>query len=94
MNRWVPQPLQAVSLLVGLWVFGVGEAMIVTAALGNSPWTVLAQGIATHSPLSIGAMTNVIGAVVLLLWIPLRQRPGLGTILNVILAVRKLKTEN
>lgn len=85
MNRWVPRPLQAVSLIIGLWLFGTGEAMIVRAALGNSPWVVFAQGMATHTRLSIGVMTNLIGAVVLLGWIPLRQRPGLGTILNVLL---------
>jgi len=85
MNRWVPSPLQAVSLVAGLWLFGVGEAMIVVAALGNSPWIVFAQGLATHAHLSIGVMTNLIGAVVLLGWIPLRQRPGLGTVLNVLL---------
>ena len=85
MNRWVPQPLQAVSLLTGLWLFGSGEAMLVRAAIGNSPWTVFAQGVAAHTHLSIGVMTNLIGAAVLLLWIPLRRRPGLGTILNVLL---------
>ena len=85
MNRWVPQPLQAASLLTGLWLFGSGEAMLVRAAIGNSPWTVFAQGVAAHTHLSIGVMTNLIGAAVLLLWIPLRQRPGLGTILNVML---------
>lgn len=85
MNRWVPQPLQAVSLVAGLWIFGTGEAMLVRAALGNSPWLVFAQGTATHTHLSIGVMTNLIGALVLLGWIPLRQRPGLGTILNVLL---------
>lgn len=85
MNRWVPRPLQAASLLAGLWVFGTGEGMLVRAALGNSPWTVFAQGVARHTHLSIGVMTNLIGALVLLLWIPLRQRPGLGTVLNVLL---------
>lgn len=85
MNRWVPRPMQAVSLLAGLWLFGTGEAMLVRAAVGNSPWTVFAQGVAGHTHLSVGMMTNVVGAAVLLLWIPLRQRPGLGTVLNVLL---------
>lgn len=85
MNRWVPEPFQGLTLVVGLWLFGIGEAMIVAAGLGNSPWTVFAQGIARHTELSIGAMTNTVGALVLLLWIPLRQRPGLGTVLNVLL---------
>jgi uncharacterized protein len=85
MNRWLPRPLQAVSLVAGQWLFGTGEAMLVAAHLGNSPWTVFAQGTAMRTHLSIGLMTNIIGALVLLLWIPLRQRPGLGTIANVLL---------
>lgn len=83
MSRWVPRPYQGLSLVAGLWLFGIGEAMLVEAGLGNSPWTVFAQGIATHTPLSIGTMVNIISAVVLLLWIPLRQRPGLGTIVSI-----------
>jgi uncharacterized protein len=85
MNRWLPRPLQAASLVFGLWLFGTGEAMLVAASLGNSPWTVFSQGIASRAHLSIGLMTNLIGAAVLLLWIPLRQRPGLGTVANVLL---------
>jgi uncharacterized protein len=85
MNRWLPRPLQAASLVFGLWLFGTGEAMLVAASLGNSPWTVFSQGIASRAHLSIGLMTNLIGAAVLVLWIPLRQRPGLGTIANVLL---------
>ena len=84
MNRWLPRPLQAASLVFGLWLFGTGEAMLVAASLGNSPWTVFSQGIASRAHLSIGLMTNLIGAAVLVLWIPLRQRPGLGTIANVL----------
>ncbi|WP_235892416.1 YczE/YyaS/YitT family protein [Mycolicibacterium hodleri] len=79
----MPRPFQALSLVVGLWLFGSGEAMLVEAEFGNSPWTVFAQGIATHTPLSIGVMVNIISALVLLLWIPLRQRPGLGTVASV-----------
>jgi uncharacterized membrane protein YczE len=71
-------------LLAGLWLFGTGEASIVNADLGNSPWTVLAQGVAEHTPLEIGAATVVISFLVLCAWIPLRQTPGLGTIFNAI----------
>jgi uncharacterized membrane protein YczE len=85
MNRWLPRPLQAASLVFGLWPFGTGEAMLVAASLGSSSWTVFSQGIASRAHLSIGLMTNLIGAAVLVLWIPLRQRPGLGTIANVLL---------
>ena len=85
LTRWAPSPLRAVRLVGGQWLFGTGEAMIVAAQLGNSPWTVFAQGTAVRTGLSIGSMTNLIGALVLLLWIPLRQRPGLGTVANVLL---------
>lgn len=84
-SRWRPTPRRAVALVVGLWLFGVGEAMLVAAHLGNSPWTVFAQGISIHTGVSIGMVTNLFGAVVLLLWIPLRQRPGLGTVANILL---------
>jgi uncharacterized membrane protein YczE len=71
-----------------LWVFGTGEALLVASRLGNTPWTVLAEGVSRHSPLSIGAATFVISLTVLLLWIPLRERPGLGTLANaVVIAV-------
>lgn len=82
--RWRPTPWQLVQVLVGLWLFGTGEALIVAAKLGNSPWTVLAQGVSKHTPLSIGAATFAISVLVLLCWIPLREWPGLGTVLNAI----------
>jgi uncharacterized protein len=83
-SRWRASPARLLQLLVGLWVFGTGEAMLVAADIGNGPWVVLAQGVALHTPLSIGVATQLIGVVVLLGWIPLRERPGLGTICNVI----------
>lgn len=70
--------------MVGLYAFGTGEALIVQGGLGVSPWTVLAQGLSTILPVSIGVATFLVSAVVLLLWIPLRERPGLGTIANAI----------
>lgn len=83
-SRWTTGPLGFVVLLSGLWIFGTGEAMLLASTLGNSPWTVLAEGIEEHSPLSVGAATFAVSAVVLLLWIPLRERPGIGTVLNAI----------
>jgi uncharacterized membrane protein YczE len=65
-------------------MFGTGESCIVAAQLGNSPWTVFAQGVAKHTPLGIGSATIVLSLGVLALWIPLRQAPGLGTVLNAI----------
>jgi uncharacterized protein len=87
-SRWRPQPSTLVVLLAGLWLFGTGEALLVASHLGNTPWTVLAQGLSRHSPLSIGEATFAISLVVLVAWIPLRERPGLGTIANaVVIAV-------
>jgi len=74
-----------VLLCLGLIVFGIGEALLIAAGLGVSPWVVLAQGIAQILSLSIGWATFLVSLAVLLLWIPLRQTPGLGTLLNAIL---------
>ncbi|MFE0042094.1 membrane protein YczE [Streptomyces albireticuli] len=71
-------------LYVGLWLYGVSAALQLRAGLGLAPWDVLNQGVARHTGLSIGTASVVIGAAVLLLWIPLRQRPGLGTVSNVL----------
>jgi uncharacterized membrane protein YczE len=80
--RWRPTPGQLAQVVIGLWIFGIGEALLVAAKLGNSPWTVLAEGVSKHTPLSIGGATLAIGALVLVCWIPLRELPGLGTVLN------------
>ena len=85
LSRWRPGPRRFVRLLIGLYVFGAGEACLVEADLGNSPWTVFAEGLSRQTALSVGLATVVISGIVLLLWIPLRERPGLGTILNALL---------
>ncbi len=74
-----------VQLVIGLFLYGIGISLMVHAALGIAPWDVLTQGIAKQSGWSFGLLTNVIGAAVLLLWWPIRQKPGLGTVLNVLL---------
>lgn len=73
------------QLLFGLALYGFSIGLMVRANLGLSPWDVLNEGLAERTGLSFGLVLNIIGAVVLLLWIPLRQRPGLGTICNVFL---------
>ncbi len=83
-HLWRPGPLRFTILIAGLWLFGTGEALIVAAELGNSPWTVLAEGVAKNTPLEIGGATVVISFGVLCAWVPLRQAPGLGTIMNAI----------
>lgn len=84
LSRWRTSPFRLVRLLLGLWIFGTGDAVILVTELGNSPWTVLAEGVALHTPLTVGVATQLIGVAVLCGWLPLRVRPGLGTILNVI----------
>ncbi len=71
------------QLLVGLWCYGLSTALLVRAGLGVLPWDVLHQGIARRVDHSLGAITVVVSVLVLLAWIPLRQRPGLGTVANV-----------
>ena len=73
------------QLLVGLILYGLAVAMIVRAGLGLDPWNVLNQGVAERLPLSYGVVMILIGAAVLLLWLPLRQKPGIGTVANVFL---------
>ena len=72
-------------LLFGLSLFGFGEGLLIVSFAGASPWSVLAQGISLNIGLSIGITTALISVVVLILWIPLRQKPGIGTILNVLI---------
>lgn len=79
------QPVRrSAQLLGGLALYGTSMAMQIRATLGLNPWDVLHEGLALRTPLSFGLITAVTGAVVLLLWIPLRQRPGLGTVANVV----------
>jgi uncharacterized membrane protein YczE len=83
-SNWRASATTLLVLLAGLVLFGLGEGSLVAAGLGNAPWTVLAQGVARRTPLDIGGATIVVSLVVLLGWIPLRQRPGLGTVGNVV----------
>ena len=76
---------RAAQLTFGLALYGWSMAMMFRASLGLDPWDVLHQGIAERSGLSLGTVVVIVGALVLLLWIPIRQLPGLGTVANVVL---------
>jgi uncharacterized membrane protein YczE len=76
--------LQGAALLVGLCGYGLSMAVMVRAGLGLDPWDVFHQGLTRHTPMTIGVASAVVGVAVLLAWIPLRNRPGIGTIANVI----------
>lgn len=73
-----------VQLFIGLALYGASMALMLRAALGLDPWDVFHQGLSAQTGVSIGMLVNLVGAVVLLLWIPLRQRPGIGTVANVV----------
>lgn len=83
-HRWDLSFSRVLILTVGLFLFGIGESFLVQSNLGNSPWTVLAQGIAGKTGISLGWATLAIGCAVLLLWIPLAEKPGFGTFLNIL----------
>jgi uncharacterized membrane protein YczE len=76
--------LRGAALLVGLTGYGFSMAMMVRAGLGLDPWDVFHQGLAMHTGMTIGLASAVVGVAVLLAWIPLRNRPGIGTIANVV----------
>ena len=80
-----PRLTTMIMLVIGLFLFGLGEAIIIGSGSGVSPWTVLAQGISKRSDFSIGMATFFISIAILVFWIPLKQVPGIGTILNAII---------
>ena len=80
-----PKLTTLIMLVVGLFLFGLGEAIIIGSGSGVSPWTVLAQGISSKTDLSIGMATFLISIFILIFWAPLKQIPGIGTILNAII---------
>lgn len=80
-----PNLTTLIMLVIGLFLFGLGEAIIIASGSGVSPWTVLAQGISSKTDLSIGMATFLISIFILIFWVPLKQIPGIGTILNAII---------
>jgi len=84
-SRWDLSPLRVFILFFGLAIFGLGDSLFIQAGIGNAPWTVFAEGLTFKTGMSIGFATFVISVFVLLLWIPLRERPGFGTLANIVL---------
>jgi uncharacterized membrane protein YczE len=83
-HPWSLSPQRLLILIPGLFVFGLGDSLLIQSKLGNAPWSVLAQGLSKHLPLSIGECTFLIGGIVLILWWPLKTRPGFGTLANIV----------
>jgi len=88
---WSFRPRMALPLALGLTMFGVGEGLLVQSHWGATPWTVFAQGLARHLHVSIGWSTALISCVVLLAWFPLRERPGFGTLSNLVIIAAVLE---
>lgn len=84
-SRWDLSLLRTSVLFFGLFIFGLGDSLLIQSEIGNAPWSVLAQGIAAKLDITMGWSTFTISTVVLLLWIPLREKPGFGTLSNIAL---------
>ncbi|MDA8552458.1 YitT family protein [Aquiluna sp.] len=78
-------PARFIKLVVGLFIYGIGVAMTVDAQLGLAPWDVLAQGISKQTALTFGYATVLVSVLVLIAWIPLRVKPGLGSVMNAVM---------
>lgn len=83
-HRWDINLQRTLILFFGLAIFGIGDSLLVQSHIGNAPWTVLAQGLSNITHRSIGLMTALVSCVVLLLWIPLKEKPGFGTLSNIV----------
>jgi len=84
-HRWQLSPSRLGILFFGLAIFGLGDSLRVQGDVGNAPWTVFAQGLTFKTGLSIGWATAIISIFVLLIWIPLNEKPGFGTLSNIVL---------
>jgi len=82
---WDLTPLRTAILFSGLAIFGLGDSLLIQGGIGNAPWTVFAQGLTLKTGLSIGWATFIISVCVMLLWIPLNERVGFGTISNIVI---------
>ena len=84
-TRWQLSPSRVLILFTGLIIFGLGDSLLIQGNQGNAPWTVFAQGLTLKTGMSIGFATLLISTFVLLIWIPLREKPGFGTLSNIVL---------
>jgi uncharacterized membrane protein YczE len=84
-HRWQLSPQRIAILFFGLAIFGLGDSLLVQGNVGNAPWTVFAQGLSIKTGWALGFSTLVISVCVLFLWIPLREKPGFGTLSNILL---------
>jgi len=84
-HRWQLNPSRVAILFFGLAIFGLGDSLLVQSNIGNAPWTVFAEGVSLKTGWTLGLSTFVISVFVLLAWIPLSEKPGFGTLSNIVL---------
>jgi uncharacterized membrane protein YczE len=83
-SRWDISVKRTLILFFGLFIFGLGDSLLIQSQIGNAPWSVLAQGLSERLEITLGWSTFLVSSLVLLLWIPLRERPGFGTFSNIV----------
>jgi uncharacterized membrane protein YczE len=84
-SRWDLSPARIGVLFFGLFIFGLGDSLLIQSTIGNAPWSVLAQGVSGKLDITMGWSTFAISSLVLLLWIPLKEKPGFGTLSNIVI---------
>ena len=84
-SRWDLSPVRTIVLFFGLFIFGLGDSLLIQSQIGNAPWSVLAQGVANRLEITMGWSTFAISTLVLILWVPLKEKPGFGTLSNIAL---------
>ena len=84
-SRWDLNPARIGVLFFGLFIFGLGDSLLIQSTIGNAPWSVLAQGVSGKVDITMGWSTFAISSLVLLLWIPLKEKPGFGTLSNIVI---------
>jgi uncharacterized protein len=83
-SRWDISVKRTLILFFGLFIFGLGDSLLIQSQIGNAPWSVLAQGLSERLEITLGWSTFLVSSLVLFLWIPLRERPGFGTLSNIV----------
>ena len=83
-SRWDISVKRTLILFLGLFIFGLGDSLLIQSQIGNAPWSVLAQGVSERLEITLGWSTFLVSSLVLFLWIPLRERPGFGTLSNIV----------
>jgi hypothetical protein len=84
-SRWDLSFSRVLILFIGLFIFGLGDSLLIQGNIGNAPWSVLAQGVSKHLNITMGWSTFAMSVLVLLAWIPLREKPGFGTVSNIVI---------